>query len=239
MSDQNENPEPEQTPESTPQPSPEVAELKAKLREFRDNNTSLQKQLESMSGELTSFKDSFGDLTREDVETIRAQTAAARDEKEAQMIKSGQIEELVALRTKDVVANINGDLKEAIHQRDQLQNRLDELEGRMGRENAVRGIEAIVDGAGLRLRPEARDDFHHRISSDWKATAEGSLMPAREDMLGNDGDPMSAAEYVKQLASERSYYFERPSGSNAQGSSKGAQRQQAPTRRYSPPSGYR
>jgi hypothetical protein len=168
-----------------------------KVREFRENNIALAKQIEEMTAKFAGI----------DPEQVRQLNEQQRKIKDKELIDSGKIEELFAERIAPMKASFEKDLSAAKEHSTKLQSQLETL--------LIDG--AIRDAASKAgVRATAVDDVLLRGRQAFRLQ-DGKAVPMDGDKMlyGKGGDPMSVDEWVSGLADRAPHLFEPSQGGGA------------------------
>ena len=174
---------------------------KARLDEFRNNNLTLQK-------ELDSFREKYKGI---DPEAIARLEAEKRKAEEARALKDGQIDQIVAGRLKPFQEKLS-------EQKATNEKLLQEL-------SVVKINNAAIAAATKRgIRPTAIPDLASRARTVFRLDQHGKPIPYDGDAVrfGKDGlTPMTVDEWADHLVQEAPHLFETSAGSGAAGNSSG------------------
>jgi hypothetical protein len=171
----------------------------AKLDEFRQNNIALTNQLKKFEGI--------------DPDAVRQLAEDKRKLEEAQQIKAGEVDKVVAARLKAELDKVHAPV---VAERDALHGRL----------TAIQIDQAVVNEATKRgLRPTAIQDITSRARTTFKlvnGVPQAFEADGQTARMGKDGvTPMTLAEWVDALVSDAPHLFEANAGSGAAGSGGG------------------
>jgi hypothetical protein len=171
----------------------------AKLDEFRQNNITLTNQLKRFEGI--------------DPDAVRQLAEDKRKLEEAQQIKAGEVDKVVAARLKAELDKVHAPV---VAERDALHGRL----------TAIQIDQAVVNEATKRgLRPTAIQDITSRARVTFKlvnGVPQAFEADGQTARMGKDGvSPMTLAEWVDALVSDAPHLFEANAGSGAAGSGGG------------------
>ena len=171
-----------------------------KLDEFRQNNIALTNQLKKFEGI--------------DPDAVRQLAEDKRKLEEAQQIKAGEVDKVVAARLKAELDKVHAPV---VAERDALHGRL----------TAIQIDQAVVNEATKRgLRPTAIPDITSRARTTFKlvnGVPQAFEADGQTARMGKDGvTPMTLAEWVDALVSDAPHLFEANAGSGAAGSGGGA-----------------
>jgi len=170
-----------------------------KLDEFRQNNITLTNQLKKFEGI--------------DPDAVRQLAEDKRKLEEAQQIKAGDVDKVVAARLKAELDKVHAPV---VAERDALTARL----------TAIQIDQAVVTEATKRgLRPTALTDITARARQTFKlvnGVPQAFEADGQTARTGKDGvSPMTLAEWVDALVSDAPHLFEANAGSGAAGSGPG------------------
>jgi len=176
-----------------------------RLREFRDNNISLTK-------ELADVKKAWEGFSPDEVKALVAKKA----EIEAQKSKDkGEIEQLVTQRTEAMKQEHEKALNTIKTQADAANAEL----------SKIKIDQALVAAASKHgLRASAQTDLIHRGRTIFQLE-NGQVTPKGPDgkpIYGPKAEPLTPDEWVETLAKEAPHLFEQSAGSGAEGSKGGA-----------------
>jgi hypothetical protein len=170
-----------------------------KLDEFRQNNIALTNQLKKFEGI--------------DPDAVHQLAEDKRKLEEAQQIKAGEVDKVVAARLKAELDKVHAPV---VAERDALHGRL----------TAIQIDQAVVNEATKRgLRPTAIQDITSRARTTFKlvnGVPQAFEADGQTARMGKDGvTPMTLAEWVDALVSDAPHLFEANAGSGAAGSGGG------------------
>jgi hypothetical protein len=168
-----------------------------KVREFRDTNIALAKQLEDLTKKFSGV----------DLEAYGGMVEQQRKLRDKELIDSGKVEELFAERMAPMRTAFEKDLGAAKEHSSKLQAQLETL--------LIDG--AIRDAASkVGVRATAVDDVLLRGRQAFKLQ-DGKAVPMDGDKMlyGKGGDPMSVDEWVSGLADRAPHLFEPSQGGGA------------------------
>lgn len=187
--------------------------------EFRRRNRELQRALDETRSELGSIKKQFEGVDAEQFKAFQEQLAKMKEDEERELIKTGQIDEVVKRRTARILDERAQELKTRTDAYNELKSKYDALAGNHATMRAQNQMARLLSEKGLRVRKGAQTELDRLIASDWTVDEDGSrLKPRRDDLIGDDGGPMSEAEYVeKELLGRCGFYFEPAKGGGAKG----------------------
>ena len=176
---------------------------KAKIEEFRSANIALNQQ-------MADWKKRFEGI---DPDAVRQLADDKRKLEEAQQIKAGEVDKVLAARLKAELDKVHAPV---VAERDALTARL----------TAIQIDQAVVSEATKRgLRPTALTDITARARMTFKlvnGVPQAFEADGQTARTGKDGtSPMTLAEWVDALVSDAPHLFEAYAGSGAAGSGGG------------------
>lgn len=192
-----------------------VAE-KAKLDEFRSNNRELTAKLQDYENKMKAYEGV-------DPAKYKALIDKFQSDEEKKLMKDGNIEEVVKLRTaaiikdrddqlaaKDaVITKLQNESKQAIQEKDSF---IVETELRKAAANPDFGFQPNVANI---LKDSVLKEFVHKDGKVIRVKPDGS------SVFGKSGDPMGLEEYMQGFAKEHPYLVKPSSGGGARNESKG------------------
>lgn len=194
------------------------AELARKLAEFRTNNRKLageSKTLQEQLAALQSKMAGLGDADPDQIQEALALFAKLKDHEDAQLIKQGRIDDVLAKR----VGKFKGDYEKKIADLEKASNDA-RAEAEKNRDRAAqilleRHVRRVVAEKKLGLVPTAEQDLMARVRGEFRL----------EDL---DGDPVPASdrygsldEFVTKLPELAPHYFQPAAGGGTPGGQRG------------------
>lgn len=182
-----------------------------KVKEFRDNNIKLQKDLEAVQARMEQFKD----IDPAKYAEFSAQAEKLKALEEQQLIKAGDLDKVISQRTEamrvDYDKKHNATLK-------QLKDK-EEAEAKYRNAYKQLKVESSIIGAVSKtgaLRPGAEVHIRNMAREVWDIDDDGEVFA--KDLYADDGTtPMDPTTWAKKLITDHSYLFESAQGSGAQG----------------------
>ncbi|MDB6053759.1 MAG: hypothetical protein JWN25_1282 [Verrucomicrobiales bacterium] len=178
---------------------------KSRLDEFRNNNLAL-------SQEVQTLKARFEGIDPANYKAL-AERDAARAEQE--LLQKGEFQTVLEQKTQALKGELNSRIKQAEVERDQLRNRLEEIQ-----------IDQAVTAAATQrgLRPSAMTDLLNRARASMELR-EGKVNIRTSDgqgiQINGDGTPMTLEQWTDQLQQAAPHLFEPNFGSGAPNHSSG------------------
>ena len=190
--------------------------FKAKIGEFRGNNTALLKKVDDLNEKLGKFKDVDPDKYKETLTELN-------ELKEKQLLNDGkldqeQLEKVVEQRTetirRDYTSRISA-LEEAKAESDKEQEKY----RRLYESNLVQNLAvSAFDGLAV-IRKGALPDVMTRAQNTWRINEDGNIQAFNGDqpLYGSDGKPIGAKDWAKDLLTTAPHLFEGSTGGGAAG----------------------
>ena len=190
-----------------------------KLDTFRTNNRSLNSELESLKSEVSKIREEYAGIDPKMYAKIKTQIDSMKEDEEKALMAAGKIDEVVTRRTKAAIADTTEKFKAKSAAYDELKGKYDNLHSEHTRSVAVRTIRGLIGEKDWRLKPGAEPILEDKVGKDWTLDENGKPTPARQDLLGEDGSPITEKEYVtRELLEKCSFMFEPAKGGGAPGS---------------------
>ena len=179
---------------------------KAKLEEFRATNVAVLKERDELRKRFEGI----------DPEAVRKLAEEKRKLEEAQQVKAGEVEQVIAARLAGARAEWDQQQGAVVAERDALHGRL----------TAIQIDQAVVSEATKRgLRATALPDIAARARQNFKLVGgvpQAFAADGQTARVGKDGyTPMTLAEWVEALVSDAPHLFEANAGGGAAGSGSG------------------
>ena len=176
---------------------------KSKLEEFRNSNVTLLKERDDLKKRFEGI----------DPDEVRKLADDKRKLEEAQQVKAGEVDKVVAARVKAELEKVHAPV---VAERDALHGRL----------TAIQIDQAVVTEATKRgLRGTAIPDIAARARMNFKlvnGVPQAFEADGQTSRVGKDGmTPMTLAEWVDALVSDAPHLFEANAGGGAAGSGSG------------------
>lgn len=190
------------------------AGLKAKLKEFRDGNTTLKQQYDEAVANLKKF-DGIDP-------TKYAEAKDALDkiemQEEAALMKAGKFDVLRQKWTEQVATGLNKKLEGATAAQKAAEEKLNAKAARL---NTLLLEQQAVTAFGEvgSIRGGAMVDVMNRVKSSFKM-GDDETPVANEGVTDEEGKPLNLVGYGKKLLKEASYLFEGSGGGGAGGGRK-------------------
>lgn len=190
----------------------------ARVKEFRDRNVALQKQLREREEALARFKDVDLDLYGK----FAASVEKMREEEERELIKAGNVDELIKRRTMAMQESYKREIKAKEEALAARQKEAGTLRGELAALKIDSALDAATAKVG-RLRQGARSDATARARQIFTIDETGNVVPnaSGEMQYGKEGDPLSMDEFASKLFEEAAHLFEPGEGGGTKGGTKG------------------
>lgn len=189
---------------------------KAKLDEFRTNNTTLMKELNTLRSELEETREAYG-LPPEEVQSMKKTLESYKDKK---VLDDEGIEALLEKRLAQLKADQQGELKQREKQIQELSKDREHWASKYQRTVIDRELKDAALQAGV--RPTALQDVVLRGQGMWHLNDDGRIVAkdAQGDLMyGADGVTLlSPKEWMDaQLRDAAPHFFEPTGGGGAPG----------------------
>lgn len=195
------------------------AKDRAKLKEMRDTNIALQKQLKEQADKLAS-------IDMEKYEQGGRMLDQVKDEQQRKDFASGKLtlREMVNQQL-DIVRKTHEDAQKKLAA-DLEAAKAASVKGlsRLARREIGEAARKAAQKAGIKILPTAEDDFTDyavkfgRLNPE---TLDPELMDGDEPRLDKSGKPMTWESLAAQALEERTHYFESGAGGGAKGGTTG------------------
>ena len=175
----------------------------AKLKEFRDNNIKLLKEVDDLKGRLTAFD---GVDPEKFKSILEQQEQLERDE----LIKKGDVDTLIARERESLEKSLGARL-------DAVQAENAELKGVIVKTKVTDELRKAATGA--KVKAEAVDDLVDLAGREWVLDNGTAIRKAGgEPVLSKErpGEYQSMNEYFAELATVKPFYYESSAGGGGQ-----------------------
>jgi len=203
-------------------------EYKKRITEFRDNNITLKKRVDTLAAEskqLAELKTQLEKYDGLDAEKAREALQKIQAIEDKKLMDAGQIDELLSQRTERMRLDYDGQVKAALKARDDNKVEADKYRELYQKEVIDNKLSASITSIG-KLRPGAIRDALWRGREVWKLNDQGIPTPFSPDgkvIYGKDGEnPISMDEWAQSLMQEVPYLWEGNVGGGAGGAGGGA-----------------
>lgn len=195
--------------------------LKAKLDEFRDNNTTLSQERDTLKASVATLSKIVG----EDPSTFAAELEQLRTT--AQQVKDGKLKGTDAIETEvaNRVASMKGDyerrLQEASKDAVTWKDKAVAADQKFRRSLIDRSVTNAVLAEASGAQPQALPDILSRAYGVFTVDDNGTLIAkdGEATIYGADGaTPMTPAEWLEKLKENAPYFFKSSNGGGAGGS---------------------
>lgn len=175
----------------------------AKVREMREKNIALNKQLSELQGKLSAFGDA-------DAETVKAALAALstmKNNEEADLVKAGKLDDVVRRRTEAMQAQFQKQMADITKKLEQASKRESELLNDYGGMRLRAELTKALDEKKVRVRQGALDDLLLRAERTFKLNPEDRSLQTAQ--VGNDpSKPLTVGDWVGGLVETAGHLFE-------------------------------
>lgn len=193
---------------------------KAKVDEFRENNTALLKTKAELEAQLAKYSG----INLEDYEALKETERKIADKT---LIEAGRVDELIAIKVAEAVNKAKADSATLAQQLEASNKAEKEARAQVKtmRRNRMIEDQALKSGA----RPEALEDLiTHADRYGWTIDDESGELVAldakggKHYSLANAGKPITLEEWVRDVVpAEKPFYFEDSAGGGAGGAKNG------------------
>lgn len=185
---------------------------KSSIDEFRKNNITLQKQIDTMKTELEKFKDVDPEKYASALETLQLL-------EEKKLMDAGKMEEVVAQRTERMKKDYDAKLEAATTQATEAQKKLGGVTGKL---NTMILESAVVKGISSAASPKkgAIVDIIGRAKSIFSVSDEGAIEAKKDDgtpLFNSESKPFTITDFAADLMKNAGYLFETSTGGDAHG----------------------
>lgn len=188
---------------------------RAKLDEFRNNNVTLMKELETLKGRA---------LSQEELDEFKRIREERQKMADKELLDKGEIDKLIEQRTSRMRADYEKQIQTLSEVAEELESQLIAANETLAGTLITAEISKSISSVGA-LRKGAMDDVISRAQRTW-TFEDGKIVPKDPEgttIFGKDGKgPMTMAEWCQSLAESAPYLFESSSGGGAQGGSSSA-----------------
>jgi len=185
-------------------------QAQARVKEFRDNNVNLMKQLKEMS-------DKYSDI---DIEKYNQMVENERKMKEHDLLDKGQIEEYVAQRTERMRQDYESKIESLSKKASDFEREASDVQHQLSSILIDSEIQKAVSSLGA-LKKNAMTHILNVGRQTWKLES-GDLTARTFDgkmIYGKDGaNPITFEEWAQTLVKDYPYLFENPEGTQSKGS---------------------
>jgi hypothetical protein len=187
-----------------------------RLREFRNENIRLRKEMEALKGML-------GDLTPEDLENMRAAASRVQDDEEKQLLNKGKFDEVLNRRISSLKAENEKLLKKVNDELKTTKDRSEKLRAQLKRDRIVAKVREAADKLKMRIPQTAIPDVDARALNIFDLDEDGNLiaMDGEDSRLNNEGKEYSPHDFVLSLVEDAPHLVEGATGGDIKDSKGG------------------
>lgn len=182
-----------------------------KLEEFRSSNVGLKEQIEKLTKDVQAFEGIDPAVYKQFMDKFKT-------DEEKKLIKDGNIDEVVKLRTEA----IRKDFSDQLAAKEKVITKLtDDTKKATGDKDTYiveNELRKAVDATGRGFQPGVADLLKDRVLKEF-IHKEGKVVRVKPDgslVYGKSGDPEGISEFVSSYAKEHPYLVIPSSGGNAQ-----------------------
>ena len=188
---------------------------RARVKEFRNENIKLRRELEAMKGML-------GDLTKEDLDAMRESANRMKSEEEKALIQKGRLDEVMERRVKALQAEHEKKLKALTDELTGLKTGSEKLRRELKKDRIVSRVREEADRLKLKFPATAMEDINARALSMFDLDEEGNLisMDGEDPRVNSEGKEYSPKDFVMGLVESAPHLVEGASGGDFNGTGK-------------------
>lgn len=175
----------------------------ARYREMRDNNIKMKAQLEELMTEQQQIKDQY-----------KTMVDKAQGEEEAQLLKSGQFDEVLERRTQALKSEYQRQLEELHQQREAAEADKAAARQRFGSVYLGEQLATALERKKLRLRPTARADLLTRAGGTFQPNEAMDKLVAK-DAVDGLGQELTIDDWLDKTVTEAPHLFDGGDGGGA------------------------
>jgi hypothetical protein len=175
-----------------------------RYREMRDNNIKMKAQLEELMTEQQQIRDQY-----------KTMLDKAQGEEEAQLLKSGQFDEVLERRTQAIKSEYQKQLEDLHQQREAAEQDKAAARQRFGSVYLGEQLATALERKKLRLRPTARADLLTRAGGTFQPNdAMDALVATNHDVDGM-GKELTIDDWLDRTVTEAPHLFDGGDGGGA------------------------
>lgn len=196
-----------------------------KLKEFRDRNIQLGKELDKARSELGELKKKVDGLDFEKYERAMQALDKLEGEEDRKLIEEGKLEEVVERRTRAAIQAYVDKLDAKDKAYKDLEKKYSETRNHLGRRTLEQAAQLQINELGLRPQAGSLTDILSRVRSTFQMSGEDKFEAKDENgepLYGEDGSPLTLTEYIRDhLAQKATHLFQAAKGGDASGNDSG------------------
>lgn len=197
----------------------------AKLDEFRQNNINVSKERDELKDRWGKVAPVIGEKPVEDfLKELGELQALQQKVKDGKVQGTEAIEAEITKRTETMRATLESQIAAKGTELGTWKAKAEAAEAVLKQYKVDSAVNALVGDKDIGLNPKALNDVMARARAVFEVQADGSLIPKRngEVLRGENGvDPMTVAEWMKNLRKEAEYFFLGSNGGGASGDAGG------------------
>jgi len=175
----------------------------ARYREMRDNNIKMKAQLEELMNEQEQIRGQYQTMLDK-----------AQGEEEAQLLKSGQFDEVLERRTQAIKSEYQRQLEDLHQQREAAEADKAAARQRFGSVYLGEQLATALERKKLRLRPTARADLLTRAGSTFEPNDTLDKLVAK-DAVDGLGQELTIDDWLDRTVTEAPHLFDGGDGGGA------------------------
>jgi len=155
------------------------------------------------------------------IQSLKDSMKKLTDDKEADMVKNGQISELIQMKIDQATQEANARLTKAETEKEEAESKYKDASSvnrKMQIENVIRNAAGSIED----IMPTAVTDIVSRAMNIWKVT--DNILTAfdgEKQIFDKESKPVTPSAWVESLRKESPHYFSKASGTGAGGSGDG------------------
>ena len=175
-----------------------------RYREMRDNNIKMKAQLEELMTEQQQIRDQYQTMLDK-----------AQGEEEAQLLKSGQFDEVLERRTQAIKSEYQRQLEELHQQREAAEADKAAARQRFGSVYLGEQLATALERKKLRLRPTARADLLTRAGTTFEPNEALDALVAKNHDVDGLGKELTIEDWLDRTVTEAPHLFDGGDGGGA------------------------
>jgi hypothetical protein len=194
---------------------------KAKLDEFRDNNTALSQERDALKASVAAMQKIVGDDVAAFATTFEDMKKTAQQVADGKLKGTDAIEAEVTNRVANLKSDYERQLQAVGAEAKAYKDKAEASETKYTRSLIDRGVTNAVLAETSGALPNALTDILSRAYGVFSVDEKGELVAkdGEATIYGNDGaTPMTPAEWLERLKEKAPYFFKNSGGGSASGS---------------------
>lgn len=185
-----------------------------KVKEFRDTNTRLKQEVDSMKAELDRLAP-FKEANPEEFKKAKEAYQRMQELEEEGLIKDGKVSEVLQRRVDAVRQDYDKQITTLKTRNQELEAGYNKVRGDYSGLKVETETDRLLDKLGYLPRKGAKADVYRRAREAWKVKEDGNL--EGNQVFNGKGEPASFEEWGRQLLQDAPFLFESGNGGGAGG----------------------